>query len=96
MSSSLLTESQKPQPRAWFESLAHPGERYTLDDVRYTDSEGGLLQVVHDMDELAKTSAADWKKIFESRARRNEWPYGSGVWGKKEWVLPDIDIDNIV
>ena len=94
--SSLRTESQKPRPRAWFESLAHPSERYALDEVRYSDSAGGLLQVVHDMDELAKTSAADWKKIFEGRAGRNEWPYGSGVWGKKEWVLPDIDNDNVV
>ncbi|MBW1885978.1 MAG: pyridoxal-phosphate dependent enzyme, partial [Deltaproteobacteria bacterium] len=48
------------------------------------------------MDELAKTSAADWKELFEGRARRNGWPYGSGVWGKKEWVLPDIDNDNVV
>jgi len=94
--SSAATESQKPRPRAWFESLAIPGERYALDEVRYSDSEGGLLQVVHDMDELAKTSAADWKELFEGRARRNGWPYGSGVWGKKEWVLPDIDNDNVV
>ena len=87
---------EKPQPRAWFESLAHPEERYGLDEVRYTDAEGGLLQVVHDMGELAKTSGAEWKEIFERRARKNEWPYGSGVWGKKEWVLPDIDNDNVV
>ena len=86
----------KPQPRAWFESLANPDERYGLDEVRYTDAQGGLLQVVHDMDELAKTSGVEWKQIFERRARKNEWPYGSGVWGKKEWVLPDIDNDNVV
>ncbi len=56
-SCSALTESQKPRPRAWFESLAIPSEHYALDDVRYSDSEGGLLQVVHNMDELAKTFA---------------------------------------
>ena len=88
--------SAKPQPRAWFESLANPDERYGLDEVVYTDSNGGLLQVVHDMEELSKTSGAEWKDRFERRARKNEWPYGSGVWGKKDWVLPDIDNENVV
>lgn len=88
--------SSKPQPRAWLESLRRPSERYGLDEVRYTDQQGGLLQVVHDMDELAKTSAEEWKDLFELRARRNDWPFGSGVWGKKEWVLPDIDNENVV
>jgi threonine synthase len=86
----------KPQPRAWFESLNDPKERYGLDEIVYTDRRGGLLHVVHDTAELAKTSADDWKSIFEARGRRNQWPYGSGVWGKKEWVLPDIDDDNVV
>lgn len=88
--------SDKPQPRAWFESVNNPDERHDLDEVVYTDQKGGLLQVVHDMDELAKTSAEEWKSLFESRSHRNQWPYGSGVWGKKEWVLPDIDNDNVV
>ncbi|MCP5056261.1 MAG: threonine synthase [bacterium] len=84
------------QPRAWFQSLQHPEERYGLDEVVYTDRDGGLLQVVHDMDELRKVSAADWKKRFEDRGHRSEWPYGSGVWGKKEWVLPEVDPENVV
>ena len=86
----------KPNRRAWFESLDDSSERYDLDEVVYTDSKGGLLQVVHDMDELKKTSGEEWKEHFQGRARRNEWPYGSGVWGKKEWVLPDIDNENVV
>ena len=88
--------ASKPQPRAWFESLSDPRERYDLDEVVYTDSRGGLLHVVHDVGELTKTSAEEWKELFEGRGRRNQWPYGSGVWGKKEWVLPDIDNDNVV
>jgi len=88
--------SSKPPARAWLESLRRPEERYGLDEVRYTDRDGGLLHVVHDMAELRKTSAADWKALFELRARRNDWPYGSGVWGKKEWVLPDIEDENVV
>lgn len=86
----------KPNRSAWFESLDDSSERYDLDEVVYTDSKGGLLQVVHDMDELKKTSGEEWKEHFQGRARRNEWPYGSGVWGKKEWVLPDIDTENVV
>ncbi len=86
----------KPRYRAWFQSLRDPVERYALDEVVYTDRRGGLLQVVHDRDELAKTSAQEWKRLFENRAHKNEWPYGSGVWGKKEWVLPGLENENIV
>ncbi len=51
----------KPNRSAWFESLDDSSERYDLDEVVYTDSKGGLLQVVHDMDELKKTSGEEWK-----------------------------------
>jgi len=88
--------AEKPRHRAWFESLHDPSERYGLDEIRYTDRQGGLLQVVHDLDALRRTSADEWKAIFERRGRRNEWPYGSGVWSKKEWVLPEIDNENVV
>ncbi len=86
----------KPQYRAWFESLRNPEERYPLDEIVYTDREGGLLHVAHDTDELSKTSPEEWKKIFRDRAHGNEWPYGSGVWGFKEWVLPEVDNENVV
>ncbi len=86
----------KPAHRAWFESIHDSSERYPLDDVVYTSSDGSLLQVVHDMDELRKTPADEWKQRFQERAHRNEWPYGSGVWGLKEWVCPEIDNENVV
>src|SRR2546428_13944121 len=35
-------------------------------------------------------------QLFDDRYRRNVYPYGSGVWGKKEWVVPFIDNENIV
>ena len=88
--------SDKPSCSAWFESLADPSERYGLDEVAYTDRNGGLLQVVHDVEELKKTPAEEWRKRFERRARGGEWPYGSGVWAFKEMVLPEIDNDNVV
>ena len=87
---------EKPRYRAWFESLGDPTERFGLDEVVYTGSDGGLLQVVHDIGELKKTSAEDWKALFAARTHRNSWPYGSGVWGKKEWVLPEIQNENVV
>ncbi len=87
---------EKPQYHAWFQSLHHPDERYELDELVYTDRESGLLEVVHDMDELRKTPAEEWKVLFKQRAATTVWPYGSGVWGKKEWVCPDIHPDNVV
>jgi len=86
----------KPHYRAWFESLHDPHERYALDEVVYTARDGSLLQVVHDLDELRKTPAQGWRRLFGERAHKNEWPYGSGVWGKKEWVCPEIDNENVV
>jgi len=91
-----MSTAKKPHYRAWFESLDDPSERHPLDEIVYTDRNGGLLQVAHDMDALRKTSAADWKALFEARAHKTEWPYGSGVWGKKEWVLPEVDDANVV
>jgi threonine synthase len=42
------------------------------------------------------TSPDEWKDIFDSRFMRTFWPYGSGVWGKKEFVCPDVLDENIV
>ena len=50
--------------------------------------DGGLLDVVHDMDALRQYGPEYWRALFDSRVGRTSWPYGSGVWSKKEWVLP--------
>ncbi len=57
---------------------------------------GELLEVEHDVEALRQVPAADWKALFEKRFMGTHWPYGSGVWGKKEWILPNIDDSNIV
>jgi len=90
-----MTES-KPTYRAWFANIADPDEQYSLDEVVYRSKDGHLLEVVHDMDELRKTSSEEWKKLFRERGHVPTWPYGSGVWGKKEWVLPELDNDHVV
>lgn len=48
------------------------------------------------MDALKKFDGMYWRNLFDSRVGKTTWPYGSGVWGKKEWVLPEIDDDDIV
>jgi threonine synthase len=35
-------------------------------------------------------------KLFDDRYKRTLWPYGSGVWGKREWVAPGVPDDLIV
>ena len=83
--------------RAWLECIRGCGERFGLDEIIYTCPRcGGLLDVEHDVGALRDRSASDWKQLFDRRNRSNEWPYGSGVWGKKEWILPSIDNENIV
>ena len=72
------------------------GNEYSLDEVVYRDTDGGLLEVEHDLDALRKRSAVEWRKLFESRCGTHEWPFASGIWGKKEWVLPAIDDEDIV
>ena len=72
-------------------------EEYPLDEIVYRCKKcGSLLEVVHNTDALKEHSADYWKNLFSSRAGTSAWPYGSGIWGKKEWVLPDINDENIV
>jgi threonine synthase len=83
--------------RAEFRCIAGCDERYHLDEIVYKCAKcGNLLEVHHDMDRLRQTTADEWKHLFTSRTGTNRWPYGSGVWSKKEWVLPEIDDENIV
>ncbi len=82
---------------AWFECFAGCGERYPLNEVVYNCRKcGSLLQVEHDMEQLKKKTARQWIDLFHKRKHGNQWPYGGGVWSKKEWVLPTVENDNIV
>ena len=40
------------------------------------------------MEALAIYGPEYWKALFDERVGKTSWPYGSGVWSKKEWVLP--------
>jgi threonine synthase len=82
---------------SWFECVQGCGNRYSIYDVLYHCPDcGGLLDVEHDLDALKNQNSQQWKRLFDHRTHTNEWPYGSGVWGKKEWVCPQVESDNVV
>jgi threonine synthase len=77
---------------AWFQCFSGCSVQYRLDQIVYRcESCGGLLEVQHDVDALKQRSAAEWKHLFDSRLGRL-----SGVWSKKEVVLPELEERNIV
>src|SRR5215470_5538823 len=84
--------------RAWFQCInPECGATYPLNRIVYECERcQSLLEVQHDLKALARRDAKAWMKLFEDRYKSNLWPYGSGVWGKKEWILPQIANDNIV
>jgi len=84
--------------RAWFQCInPECGATYPLNSIVYHCKRcNSLLEVQHDLKQLKRRDAQAWMKLFEDRYKSNDWPYGSGVWGKKEWILPEIKDDNIV
>ncbi len=73
------------------------GARYALDDNVYRcQACGALLDVVHDTDALGQRTAVAWTELFEGRRGRAVWPTDSGVWSKREWVLPHVADANVV
>jgi threonine synthase len=83
--------------QSWLECIRGCGHKYSIFDVVYRCEEcGGLLDVQHSMGALQHRSGEDWKAIFDQRVRVNDWPYASGVWGKKEWVCPEVKNENVV
>ena len=82
--------------QTWLECI-RCGRKYPLDDIIYhCESCDGLLDVEHDIDQLRSRSGDEWKALFTERSCTSKWPYQSGVWAKREWVAPTIDVQNIV
>src|SRR5918999_1009284 len=73
-----------------------PGDHSIWQPIYRCPTCGDLLQVVHDLDALRHRSALAWMRLFDDRYKRTTWPYGSGVWGKKEWICPEIRDENVV
>lgn len=55
-----------------------------------------LLEVYHEREPLKKRNAYKWQQLFDSRASTTNWPFGSGVWGQREWVIPSLRDENVV
>jgi len=82
---------------ASFRCVAGCSGTYPLNQVIYSCPEcGELLEVQHDIEALKSRSGSSWSKLFDQRWMTRDWPYGSGVWGKKEWVQPHLREENIV
>jgi len=81
----------------YFRCIAGCSAKHSLFDVIYTcPSCGSLLEVHHEREPLKERSADQWKQLFDSRTATTKWPYGSGVWGLREWVIPSLADDNVV
>ncbi len=84
---------------AEFRCIAGCPGAFPLDQVIYRCPRcGDLLEVVHDLAALRERSAAEWKGLFAERwgTANADLPWGSGVWGKHEWVAPQLAQANIV
>jgi threonine synthase len=83
--------------QAWFQCVNGCPGRLPLTEIVYRcPTCDALLEVRHDMEALRHRAPSAWIQLFDDRYRRNTYPYGSGVWGKKEWVVPSIHNDNVV
>lgn len=70
---------------------------YDLNEVVYECKKcGSLLEVSHDLDALREKSGQEWKDLFDSRFRSVKFPNTSGIWNKREWVLPHAENSEIV
>lgn len=82
---------------AWFQCINGCHGQFSLLEIIYRcPTCGDLLEVQHDVDALRSRAPAAWMQLFEDRNRKSVYPYGSGVWSKKEWIVPFIDNENIV
>ena len=86
-----------PTYDSWFRCTSGCDGRYQLTEIVYRCPRcDGLLEVAHDLERLKRRSTAAWINLFDGRYMRTEFPYGSGVWGKKELVYPNLDNGNVV
>lgn len=82
---------------AWFRCSAGCPGAFALTEIRYRCPIcSALLEVEHDFEALAQRSASAWMSLFDERYMRTTWPYGSGVWGKKEVIAPHVENHNVV
>ncbi len=70
---------------------------YPVDAVVYRcPTCNGLLEVQHNLEQLKTRSAEKWKALLDLRNRCRTFPFDSGVWRYREWVMPDLADEHIV
>lgn len=95
--SSATENAAQVDTNTYFRCFAGCSGKHSIFDVIYTcPTCGGLLEVYQEREPLLHTSEYKWKQLFDSRASTTTWPYGSGVWSMKEWVLPNLADENVV
>lgn len=72
-------------------------DTYPLDEIIYRSKiDNSLLEVHHDREALASRSPEEWKKLFAERRMSFKPADMSGIWSKREMVLPEIPEEDIV
>ena len=97
MSIEALPEQKTDTPTTYFRCFDGCEGKYSIYDVIYRCPQcDSLLEVYHERAPLERTIAYKWQQLFDSRASTTNWPYGSGVWAMREWVIPDLHDENVV
>ncbi len=93
----ILPEKSTENQNVYFRCFAGCEGKHSIYDVIYRCPNcDSLLEVYHEREPLLKQNAYKWQQLFDSRASTTNWPYGSGVWGMREWVIPSLRDENIV
>jgi threonine synthase len=71
-------------------------ETYPLSQVVYRSKNGSLLEVSHNTLAWKSRSPDDWKILFQNRRASFAPADLSGVWSKRELVLPELPEEDIV
>jgi threonine synthase len=81
---------------AYFQNI-NGDDTYPLTDIVYRSKvDNSLLEVHHDRDALAQRSPDEWKKLFAERRMSFAPADMSGIWSKREMVLPEMPVEDIV
>ncbi len=97
MSTQPVASPETTDQQVYFRCFSGCPGKHSVYDVIYTcPTCGGLLEVHHEREPLRALSPFKWQQLIDSRVCTTTWPYGSGVWAMKEWVIPSLENDNVV
>lgn len=93
----IAPEESTELQNVYFRCFAGCEGKHSIYDVIYRCPKcDSLLEVHHEREPLRRQNAYKWQQLFDSRASTTNWPYGSGVWGMREWVIPSLRDENVV